>query len=155
MCSQFRKRNTLSGLNKSADPSRSLPQPLFGTRTRFSRRNRVCFERIHLISVIRSENSSRSFSRFDKKIVPEKFPSLVFRVAKMSKWREIQTCNDFISFGQESLPRFENCVLTRFTVIPGPRTLFPLAPSSLGGTNISGSGPICSTGRYIIKYLCL
>ena len=30
-------------------------------------------------------------------------------------------------FGQESLRRSTNCVLTGFTVVPGPRPLFPLA----------------------------
>ena len=35
-------------------------------------------------------------------------------------------------------------------MVPGPRTLFPLAPLSLVGTNVSGPGPISKLGAYII-----
>ena len=77
------------------------------------------------------------FSRFRKKNIRRFFVSNF--ISKLAKRREIQNDGRFKSpLATNWAIIRENCVLTDFTLVPGPRTLFPLAPSSLGRTKYLG-----------------
>ena len=99
-----------------------------------------------MISVFMSE--TRPFDQFYEKLILKNIHDIVFLGDKGGKMQYTIISS---LFGQESLPRLENSVLTRFTVVPGPQPLFPLAPLLLRGTNISGSRPTWHT-RFIYNH---
>ena len=140
----------LFGLYRSGDCSRSHPRRQFHTTALFSGRNRPRFGRERWIPSVVPKMRSRPFSRFAK----IKYPIIFLRHSfsqNSGKTREIQTMRTFWwAFTKKRLQCYKIVYCTSDTGVPGPRTVFSLAPSSLWRTNISGPGPPVSPIQYII-----
>ena len=136
---QFRKMLCLFGLYRSGDCTRSLPRRQFHTTALFSGQNRPRLGRESWIPSVVPKMRSRPFSRFAKINYPIIFPRHNFFFKIRKKRGKFKQCGRFITFlRRKGLICYKIVYVPSVQKAPGPRTLFSLAPLSLGRTKYLG-----------------